>query len=420
MKEKILILRSGKCAWSGCIFCGWGKYDYPRLSLIQLKNILDGSLRKVNYGELNTLKIFCSGSFLDKKQIPETFRSYVVKKCEQLGIKNLVIESRPEFIENIKNMKNDKVKVTVGIGLEVADNKILKKLNKGITTEDYEKAVKFLRKNGFGIRSYLLVNAPYTNKNTLKRSVEFAEKYSDSICLLNWFPHGRSKAFDLWLKKKYMPLDEKEFLDYIKPYRKNRKIDFDFYNFVFIPSFPKQEWIKGATKKELLHPYFEVWQDYVCRFYEKPKSKKAVLFIPCTYTKPYSRSRLHKNILKTVPRNIHLVVISSPGVVPYEFVNKYPFNKYDWPEWEETEEIKKLYVNATKKRIENYLKKHKYEKYYCYLKPSSESYQALKKACEKLNIKLINCLKEGTWKKIKEEKNSLALPDALEDLKKCH
>ncbi len=420
MKEKIIYLNSGKCAWGKCIFCGWGKYDYPKMSMHDLKHILDEKLRDVKFGKLEQLKIFNSGSFLDEQQIPKAFRSYVVRKCEQLGIKNLVIESRGEFVDEkfANDMKSEKVKVTIGIGLEVADNEILKKLNKGITVEDYIRTAEFLRSNGFGVRTYLLVNAPYTNKERLKKSVDLALQYSDSICLLNWFPHGYSEAFELWLEGKWKPLTRSEFEEMTSQF-KDPRIEKYFEEFVFVPKFTreKQTWIKGATEKELLHPYYEVWQDYICRFYKQPKSKNVVLFIPCTFTKPYFKSRLHRKILKIAPKNLHLVVISSPGVIPYEFVGKYPFNRYDWPEWLETKEIKKLYIKITEQRIKNYLSSHNYKKYFCYLKPTSESFQALKQACTKLNIKITDCLTAETWEKIKNEKNPLALPEALKDLK---
>jgi predicted RNA-binding protein len=110
-------------------------------------------------------------------------------------------------------------------------------------------------------------------------------------------------------------------------------------------------------------------------------------------------------------------VLSSPGVIPYEYTDFYPFNKYDWPEWEETPEVKEKYIEVTQKRVENYLKTHAYKKYFCYMKLDSESYIALKQACKKLKIELVNCLDEETYDKIKTEKNPLTFPSALEDLK---
>lgn len=417
MIEKTLLLNSGKCVWGSCFACGWGRLVGAAPDIHRLKNTIDEFFRKT---KADRIKVFASGSFLDEKQFPRAIRRYLAEKCRASG-SELVVESRPEFItkETLKDFSG--VKLVVAIGLECADDKILKKYNKGFTVEDYVKAVKILKESGCRLRTYLMVNIPFVKnqKQILKKSVKFAMRYSDEIVLINTFPHSLAPLFNLWLDGAWKPLDKKEWEKIIKPYKKYPNIEFDFNNFAFEPRFPreKQLWIKGATKKELMHPYFELWQDYICRFYEKPEKRENILFVPCTYTKPYFKSRLHREILKIVPKNVHLVVISSPGVIPYEFVNRYPFDRYDWPEWLETPQIKKLYIKVTAKRIERYLRAHKYKKYFCYLKPTSESYQALKKACNELNVKLVDCLYEETWEKIKDEKNPLALPDALNDLK---
>lgn len=421
MSQLIIYLNSGKCGWGKCIFCGWGKHEYPKKSMHELKYFLDEKLRKAE--NIDILKIFNSGSFLDERQIPASFRRYLVKKCEEKGIKTLVIESRGEFItkEFMDDMKSDKVRVTIGIGLEVADDDLLKKLNKGITVKDYEDAAKKLVDNDFGVRSYILVNAPFTNQKSLDKTVELALKYSDSICLLNWFPHGKSEAFNLWLEGKWRPFTKEEFDKATKGYT-DKKIEKYFEEFVFAPRFPQelQNPINGATKEALLHPHFEVWQDYISRIYERPKEKDIAFFTMCTFRKPYCASRFFKSLLPIIEKkeDFHIIVISTPGVVPFELSNNYPFNRYDWPEWEETDEIKKLYLKVTQERIENYLKTHKYKKYYCYLKPTSESYQALHNACDKLKIKLIDVLSNEAWEKVKDEKNPLSLPTALEDVEK--
>lgn len=112
-------------------------------------------------------------------------------------------------------------------------------------------------------------------------------------------------------------------------------------------------------------------------------------------------------------------MISSPGVIPREFENYYPFNAYDWDEKEETEEIKERYIEVTAERIKKYLKAHQknYEKIFSYLKYDSESYQALKKACKNLNLNFENLLKRRTYEKIKKKKNLLIREEALKDLR---
>ncbi len=420
MKEAVLVLKSGKCAWGKCIACGWGKIDYGKPNLHKLKKVVDEFFAKIEKN-VERVKIFCSGSFLDDDQFPSVIREYIARKCKEHGVKELVIESRPEFIkeEKIKPLL-EHVNVVVAIGLEAADDEVLEKYRKGFKVKDFVNAAKILKKLSYKIRVYLMVNMPFVkdHKALLKKSVEFAKKYADEIVIINTFPHAKSELSKMWIEGKWKPMDKKEFEELVKPFRKYKNIEFDFNNFAFEPKFPKEmrKFLKGVGKKYLLHPYYEVWQDYICRFYEKPADKKYVLFIPCTYTKPYYKSKLHKKILKIVPKSVHLVVISSPGVVPYEFVGKYPFTSYDWEEWKETPAIKKLYIEVTQKRIENYLKSHKYEKYFSFLKPTSESFIALKNACEKLGIKLVNCVPPETWEKVKAKKNPLIY--SIEDLKR--
>jgi hypothetical protein len=371
--------------------------------------------------------VFNSGSFLDTRQIPRAFRSYLVRKCEQHGIKDLVIESRGEYLtqEFVDDMKSDKVKVSIGYGLEVADDEMLKKLQKGATVEGFVKVAEFLHKNGFGMRAYVMANAPYTTRESLRKTLDTAMKHADSICIMNWFPHGASKAFDLWIEGKWKPLTEKEFNEWTDEF-KDKKVEKYFDEFTFTPRWPreKQTPIVGATEKELTHPYYEVWQEYIDGFWKPDKTKDVLLLIPCAYRKPYFNSKLHKAIFSVLEKTkiynrLQIAAISSPGVIPYEYVNNYPFNGYDWPEWEETDDIKERYIAVTEKRIKNFLISHgkNWKKIYCYFKPTSESYVALKQACEKLHIKLVNCIKDETYEALKDEKNPLSLPTALEDLK---
>ncbi len=418
MKEKTILLNSGKCSWGKCFACGWGRLAPPKMGIHELKKRIDNLFNEMRNEKISRLKIFCSGSFLDDAQFPKAIRKYIAKKCASAGME-LAVESRPEFItrESLEDFAG--TKLTVAIGLESGDDEVMKKYCKGFATEDFIKAAKILHENSFRVRAYLMVGLPFGNKDSLERSINLADKYSDEIVLINVFPHSAAPLFDLWVRGKWKPLDKKQFGEAVTPFKKNPKIETDFNNFAFIPRFPKEKrgMIKGASEKELLHPHFAVWQDYICRFY-RIKEKKTALFLPCTFTKPYYNSKLHREIAKIVGKrkDLHLVVLSSPGVIPYGFADKYPFNSYDWPEWEETPQIKKKYIEVTEKRIENYLRSHRYEKHFCFLKPS-ETFIALEKACKKLNIPLVNCLKPETWEKIKNEKNPLLL--ALDDLKEA-
>lgn len=440
-KELSMILERGKCAWGRCYFCGWGKKEV-KVSINKLKRRLEGFLKKHSKaGKIGKLKIFSSGSFLDEKQFPSEFVKFVVEAAEKYGVEELVVESRPEFITDniLKLLKSSKVKVTVAMGLEIADNDILTNFyRKGFRVEDYLNAVETLRRNGFGVRAYVLVNGhpilyenPDLQRKLLDKTMELALKIADTIVIINAYPHVKADLWNDWIEGRWKPLDEKQFYDLVGKWRDNPKVELDFNNYYFIPKFPREKKVllKGVGHDFLVHPYYEVWQDYFVRFYKPPKGKDYVLFLPCAYRKPYTRSRTWKAILGAISgypffKKLHLIAVSSPGVIPYEFINYYPFNAYDWPEWLETQEIKREYIEVTKERVKNYVKAHEkcYKLYFAYFKPDAETMRAIKLAFEEMKLieKLVVIIDEETYAKIVEEKFKppVAHPLALEKLRK--
>jgi archaeosine synthase alpha-subunit len=80
--------------------------------------------------------------------------------------------------------------------------------------------------------------------------------------------------------------------------------------------------------------------------YRPPPSKRVLLLVPCSRTKPYRNSRSHRRFARTWenwPRAplLHVVSVSSPlGLVPRELEDVYPARHYDIPvtgEWDEDE-----------------------------------------------------------------------------------
>ena len=423
--EKVIILESGKCSWGKCIFCSFGKKDPAKLTLDEFKEKIG---RSVNDSRINTLKFFNSGSFLDEAQISKDMRHFLFSKCKETGISELIVECRAEHVtemklNELKRELNELEKnaskapvLTFAIGLEVANDEALEKICKGMTLAQYERAVKEIKKAGFGVRTYLMANLPFVGNvaESLNKSVNYSLKHSDSIAIINAFAYGYSPLFQMWLDGSWHPLDKKEFDALVKKYRTNKKINIYFDDYITYPKFPPnlQKKLVGVGREYVLHPYFNVWQEYFARFYEIPEGKKYALFLPCSFRKPYSQSKTHREILRRLTELrqyplIHQVMISNPGVIPREFEGKYPFAHYDWQEWLETPKIKKEYIEATQNRIENYLTAHKYSIVFSYMKPTSESFIALKNACAKQKIKLVSCIDERLFTELKNTEAGL-------------
>ncbi len=201
-EEVALVINSGKCFWGKCIFCGWGKKEFPKKSFEELKEL---TIKKVPEG-VKRLKIFVSGSVLDENQIPWEYVEWLYSFAKERGIKELVLETLPQFLTEEKAKKLEElskkfgVETYLAIGLEVADDEILRKLNKPFNLAMYEKFVELAKKHNLKIRTYLLVNAPFSTKEDLRKSVEYAKKYSDEIVLINLYPHKDAPLIYMWLQ----------------------------------------------------------------------------------------------------------------------------------------------------------------------------------------------------------------------------
>ncbi len=412
--EKVLILNSGKCSWGNCIFCGWGKHDYE-VNVKKLIDVFDSSVD----GGVSKLKIFCSGSFLDYKQFPREFQEHVARVMQG---RELVIESRPEFITSESLSVFNGVKLIVAIGLEAADDVVLSKLRKGLTVKLYERACELIISHGFRVKSYILVNPPFDYNGLLDKTVNLALKYSSEVVLINTYPHAKAELFNYWINGDWSPINEVEFNKKTSKYKDNPKIKLDFDNYSFEPRFPVHERLVGVGVEFINHPYFNVWQDYFVRFYHRPVGKDIALFIPCSKRKPYYKSRTHKAIRRVIAgfewyKRVHFIVISNPGVIPIEFSGKYPFDSYDWNERFETPEVMREYVRINTERVKNYLKTHRYSKVFSYFKPDSESGIALDNACKSLNIKLIKLCDNRLFNNLKGRQNPLIHPLMLRSFK---
>ncbi len=420
----VLILNFGRCAHGKCVFCGYGRISGAPADPKEISRRYDMFFQELK-GETQ-VKVFGSGSFLDDAQIPAQSREEFIRRCKDAGVKQVTIESRPEFITSEKLAEFDGLELSVAIGLESSYDELLKKLNKGFTTDDFEAAAKTIHDSGVKVRAYLIVNTPYTDdiQKSLDDSVEYALGHADTIVLINLLPHYRAPVAKLWMEGRWSFLSKDEFKDAVKEWVKDPRVESDEETFRFVPSFDEsaRDDLEGVGEWYLTHPHYEVWFDYLIRWYEPPKDR-VLLFLPCSFGKPYSTSSTHKGFierLKRVGRNkFHEVMISNAGVIPREFEARYPFESYDWNERLETDAIKNRYIEIISERLIGYLTAHKkcYLRIACFLKPDSESYKALVLACEEVGIELANLLKDTTYKNVKEKEGSpLKSQEALDDL----
>lgn len=106
--------------------------------------------------------------------------------------------------------------------------------------------------------------------------------------------------------------------------------------------------------------------------YVPPPSKRVLLLVPCSRTKPYRNSRSHRRFARAWENwryspLLHVVSVSSPlGLVPRELEDIYPARDYDIPvtgQWEEDERL------AVLRALEVFLTKGAYTQVIAHLDP---------------------------------------------------
>lgn len=175
-KAIVFIVPTVGCSWAhsksgGCSICGY-IYDNPKS--VDFEAIYDKfkEILKTNITEnvSYSVKLFSSGSILDPREVnPRTLRKMLEVIRQYPQVKEVVLESRPEYVTEKKLNEIAEIlspeKVEIAIGLESANNKILKNsINKGFYWENFEKAAVRTLNMGMNIKAYLIFKPPFVSE----------------------------------------------------------------------------------------------------------------------------------------------------------------------------------------------------------------------------------------------------------------
>ena len=209
VRAMVLILRTSGCWWSkkkGCLMCGYNSASDSSIDLSDILAQLKVAIER--YDDERFVKIYTSGSFLDRNEIPLEARKAIMEAFP--SAQRILFESRPEFVtaEELSTLPKDRVQVA--LGLESANNEILRKcIQKGFLVEDYVKAASLLGENGIPVRTYLLLKPPFlTERQAMQdtiRSIEFAAPYSESISVNPLNVQKDTMVERLWRRGDYRP-----------------------------------------------------------------------------------------------------------------------------------------------------------------------------------------------------------------------
>jgi radical SAM enzyme (TIGR01210 family) len=134
------------------------------------------------------LKLYNSGSFFDKKAIPEKDYQKIASLIS--NYETVIVESHPVFINEDCLRFRDMMKsdLQIAIGLETVNTEILKKLNKRMVLGDFARSVDFLMKHDIFTRAFILLRPPFLSESEgvfwAERSLDFAFNAGVECCVI--------------------------------------------------------------------------------------------------------------------------------------------------------------------------------------------------------------------------------------------
>ncbi len=167
-----------------CIFCNQKSISGQKENMTKekAKKIIDNYLENIKKEEAEAEIAFYGGSFTaieenKQEELLQTAYQYI----EEGKVESIRISTRPDAInkETLKRLKKYKVK-TIELGVQSANDYILKRTNRGHTFADVKKASKMIRWNGFKLGHQMMVGLPESTRideiNTAKALIKLKPK----------------------------------------------------------------------------------------------------------------------------------------------------------------------------------------------------------------------------------------------------
>ena len=167
-----------------CIFCNQKSISGQKEQMTKdkAKKIIEDYLKSIKAEDAQIEIAFFGGSFTAiEKEKQEELLQVAYEYIKQGKVESIRISTRPDCIdkETLKRLKKYKVK-TIELGVQSANDYILKRSNRGHTFEDVKKASKMIRWNGFKLGHQMMVGLPESTRideiNTAKALIKLKPK----------------------------------------------------------------------------------------------------------------------------------------------------------------------------------------------------------------------------------------------------
>lgn len=188
-----IVFNTDGCRWAragGCTMCGYvGESNPGAVTAESLINQLDAALEheESQGGECPNVKMYTSGTFFDRREIPEEARHEIL---DRFSDRRVVVETLPDFVEH--DVVGDAVErvrsLDVAVGLETADDRVRREcVNKYFDFDEYVRAAEVAEEVGAGVKTYLLMKPPFVTEEEaiedMVTSVRKAAEHSHTVSM---------------------------------------------------------------------------------------------------------------------------------------------------------------------------------------------------------------------------------------------
>ena len=256
--------RDGKVATGGCIFCGAeGAGDlikYKTTCVEQsIVSQIEGFLNSYR-GERAEKFIVYFQSFSNTYGSLESLeKKYSLALSTSDKFVGLEVATRPDCIDEgvarLLASYKSKYYVCVELGLQTANDEIGKIINRGYTSEDFERAVAILKKYGIDVVVHIMVGLPTVKVEDIEETINFINKCNvNGVKLHSTYVMKNTQLEKMYLNGEYETITQDYYVDMVAKIISNLNSDIVIHRINADP--PKSElvaplWV--ARKKVVLN-----------------------------------------------------------------------------------------------------------------------------------------------------------------------
>lgn len=187
-----LFLTNRECPFR-CLMCDlWKNTTERTVPVGAIPGQIDWALRKLHIepGQqaVRTIKLYNSGNFFDAAAIPRDDLPIIAQRLNDFGFSTVIVENHPRMCGDVVRDFAEQLagQLEVAMGLETVHPRVLPRLNKQMTLDDFSGACERLRAWEIQIRAFILLKPPFLSATEAvkwaQQSATFAWRAGVNCC----------------------------------------------------------------------------------------------------------------------------------------------------------------------------------------------------------------------------------------------